>query len=653
MSHRWILDYETRSEADLELVGAYEYARHPSTEILSAAWMREDSTKLPRSACPRIGQLGLAKLARVIANPENILVAQNAMFEQLITHFVLGRKFPEVKNISPKRWYCTMAAGSTHALPRALEGACSALKLRVQKDPLGKKLVRTHCMPQKLTKKNSERWNNDPAGLARLTRYCRTDVRATRDYLKALPPLPPEEVRAWRLNQKINWRGIRVDRPLVKSVITMIDEETKVLNAKASKLVGGGFRLSQRVKLIEWCRRHGLSLPNTQKKTIDDVLKAGSCSVRVGQVLKIRQAVSKTSTAKYYAIEARTRTDSRLRELLVYHGASTGRDAGSGAQIHNIPQGSLPDQDLAAMVLMPGDLKWARALLGDPMDAFSGALRGTLTASPGHTLYCGDWNAIEVRVLFWVARHTAGLDTFREGRDPYREIAVKIYRVKLKDVTAEMRDVGKRAVLGCGFGMGWKTFQATCEKFGVVISAKVAKAAVKAYRTTHAPVVALWRKIEIAATSAVMNPGKAYTVNRTKWFVRGKFLYCELPSGRRLAYCDPTVRWEETPWGQKRPVLYHWGIDPYTRKWVNSGTYGGRLCENIIQGTARDCMRDGTFRLDDAGFEILMTIHDEVLAEDLDDDRLEEFTKILGMNPKWAPDLPLAVKCWKGKRYRK
>ncbi len=654
-----VLDYETRSRADLKKVGAYEYARHPSTEILCVSYGRLDSTLPPLIWAPARNQfkgiggvLARAQFLSWLTDQDAALVAQNAFFERMITQFVLGQAFPEVLNIPIRRWHDTAALAATHALPRNLEGLGDALKLPIQKDPEGKKLIRRHCIPQKITKKNANEWNDDPDGLTRLAEYCQTDTATERLVFHALPKLHPRERKIWCLNQKLNTRGLHVDRKLVGKIQNMIRMESKLLSRDFSSLSKGRFGPNQRVKILDWLRSEGLPLENLQAKTVADALEL-STSDRVKTLLRIRQALSKTSTAKYLAFECRTRSDSRLHDYLLYHGASTGRDSGSGVQPHNFPRGTIKDMEWACRVLGTGDLEWVRALLGVPMAAFASALRGMIRATPGYELFCADFNAIEARVLFWLAGNDAGLTGFHEGRDLYREMAAKIYRVKLKDVTPEQREVGKRAILGCGFGMGWKKFMQTCELFGTPVTPKLAKRAVEAYREEHSAVVTLWRNIERAAIMAVIHR-KRVTINKTVWFVRGKFLYCELPSGRRLAYAYPSIRYEDTPWGEKAPRLYHWGVNPKTKKWENSGTYGGRLVENIVQATARDLMKEAELRVEGAGYRSLLTVHDEILAErEKGLGNLEIFERLMAGIPTWAKGCPVKAKGWTGLRYRK
>lgn len=680
-----VLDYETRSEADLKRVGAFEYSVHPSTQVLCVAWRlgtRDDFaaqsgmkgvTKVWSPAFPS----PFGELIRSLCDPEITIVAHNALFEQVITANVLSRiiHLPGLKTIPVSRWICTASLAAALALPRKLEHACQAIRLPIQKDMEGNRLVLKYCKPRKPTKTNAAKWHSSADDLRRIMQYCATDVDAEVELFLAVPPLNPFERRLWELDQRMNLSGFKVDRPMVKNALKMIAVETTRLQKEAVEITKGEIAsLGQRDKVLAWVAERNTKLPDLRAKTVADALRDGEHWPEVRRLLEIRQVLSKTSTKKYLAAEMRSRHDGRVRDILMYHAASTGRWGGMGFQPHNLPRGTLKTStDAAAEVIREGDLELVRLLYGEPMEAFSSCLRSTIVPSEGCEFFCTDWNAIEVRKLFWLAKHEAGLQAYREERDLYREQAVPIYKLAApEDADFTQRDVAKRAVLGCGFGMGWETFQASCALFGNPVDDETAQIAVKAYRETHAPVVKLWGNYERAAIAAVQNRGKRYAINRTVWYVSGDFLYCELPSKRRLAYYGPTIRYERRSkrvkigekagkpvfkrdhWGEPMPKLYHWGVDPKTKKWVNSGTYGGRLTENVVQASARDVMAEAMLRSEASGYRMVITVHDEELAErPIGTGTLEEFEKIAAQVPAWAEGLPLKVGGWKGTRYRK
>ncbi len=587
------------------------------------------------------------------------MVAHNALFEQVITRNVLARICHTqlyLRSLLPDRWLCTASLASALALPRKLEGAALALKLKMQKDMAGHKLMLKWSKPRKPSKNNPATRHTDPQEYQRLISYCATDLDVETELFLKCPPLTDKERKIWVLDQTINLRGFKVDRPLVKTVLRMISEETKELNRETQETFEGLTSTTQRDGVLRQLESGGVFLPNLKKKTVEDAIASGLATGDSKRLLEMRLAVSKTSTAKYIAFEQRSRFDGRLRDILIYHTASTGRWGGSGVQPQNFPRGTVKDTIEAAKVIADGDLEFVRLIYGDPMSVFSSCLRGMIVAPKGKILDVADYAAIEARVLFWVAKHEAGLRAFREGRDLYCELASTIFNRKVTKVDVKERFLGKEGTLGAGFGLGHVKFKSSCKEKGQEITEELAKATITAYRTTHKPVVELWRKIERAAVEAVRNPGKRYAVNMTMWFVKDSFLWCELPSGRRLAYYGPRVQYDTTPWGDKRAVLYHWGVDSLSKKWVFNKTYGGRLVENVVQAIARDLMAEAMLRIDSAGsWDLVLTVHDELIGErDIFSDATNKgFCDLMAEVPDWADGLPVRVEGWEGTRYRK
>jgi DNA polymerase len=662
-----VLDFETRSRADLKKVGAWEYARHESTRVLCVGYRFGTRAELAKPGRAKVwsafkGEPVPMELLDCLREKSVKLVAHNAFFEQVITRFVFPRAINGMDatalfSLPHSRWICTASMARALALPGRLAEGCAALNLPVQKDMEGHRLMLKLSKPRKATKHNAAEWHDEPKDHARLAEYCRTDVEAEVALFLKIPGLSDNERKVWLLDQKINARGFLVDRPAVQKVLHMIAEESRALEQKTFELTGGAVKTTnQRAATLAWLEGQGLALPDLRAKTVGDALASGLASGKARELLEVRQAASKTSTAKYAAFEMRSRTDGRVRDNLVYHTASTGRFGGAGVQPQNFPRGTIEDTDLAADVLADPatDLELVRLLYGRPLDVFSSCLRAMIKASPGREFVGGDYAGIEARVLFWIAGHEQGLTAFREERDLYVEMAAEIFDAALDSITKSQRFLGKSAILGCGFGMGKKKFFETCRSQGQEIEPELAERAVKAYRAAHWPVVRTWALIERAAIEAVRQRGRSFKICKTRWFVEGDFLYCELPSGRRLAYYKPSLRMKPTPWGEKRPVLYSWALNPKTRKWEEEGTYGGKLVENVVQAIARDLMCDAMLRAEAAECPVVLTVHDELLTEpDAGRMSVEEFEALMAKTPVWADGLPVKVEGWKGLRYKK
>jgi DNA polymerase len=370
--------------------------------------------------------------------------------------------------------------------------------------------------------------------------------------------------------------------------------------------------------------------------------------------------------------------DGRIRGGLQYHGAHTGRWGGRLLQPHNFPQGygadvdgATPDQDLALSAVTSGSAEFMSFLYGDrAMEALSDVLRAMIVAPEGSLLLSADFNAIEARGVFWLAGQEDALASYRSGGSPYLDMGAYIYRRPItKKGDPKEYDIAKRTVLGSGFGMGWETWREniyveTAKKGAPVrLSDELAKTAVNGYREKYDAVPRAWKEIEAAAVSAVQNPGQRFTscCGRVLWSMSNdrRFLVARLPSGRYLWYFRPSVKLAKTPWGAEKPTLFYWAEHPKTGEWMELKTYGGALFENVTQAVARDIMANRMLAVEAAGYPMLLTVHDELLAEvlrellDKGGHGLYHFMKLMCEVPSWAPGFPLAAEGWLAPRYRK
>lgn len=670
--HRIVIDYETRSEADLRKTGGVKYAEHSSTEIMCFGYkINDEPAKLWRTIEDRTLPKDLLDFAR---DSKTLWIAHNALFEQSITEYVLRRDFPQFPKLPPERWKCTAAKAAANGLPRNLEGAALALDLPVKKNMDGRKLMLKYSKPRAAWKKWKESVKNPSMfgwyygepdkyffkeeELGKLYDYCLTDVQA--EYLldKALPDLLPVEREIWLLNQHMNLRGVQVDADTARLVLKLIAGYSVKLEKELVEITEGEVTsANQRDRLLMWLNKKGLSIPDLAAKTVEDTLKAlpdfDLKDSPAARVLSIRQMLAKSSTKKYKAILDRAGSDGRVRDLALYHGAHTGRESGTGLQLQNLPKGKIKNTDRAIEVLKTGDMEFIETLYGDPMGVFSSCVRGMITATPGFELFVADYNAIEARVLAWVANDFGALDVFKNGIDPYVRAAARIFKIEESEVTPEQRQIGKIAELGLGYGMGANKFMQTCINWGINdVDESLSKSAVETYRKLHAPITRLWSAVEKAAIHVVTNPKHIVKLDKLRFGMRGRFLWVELPSGRRINYHGPIVKLNRMPWGQERQALYHWGVNSLTKKWECASTYGGMLVENIVQGIARDINLHAALKLDGAGYTYLFQVHDELVSE-TSKGSVEEFEKILMTLPKWAEGLPITAKGWSGGRYKK
>ena len=271
----------------------------------------------------------------------------------------------------------------------------------------------------------------------------------------------------------------------------------------------------------------------------------------------------------------------------------------------------------------------------------------------GKAFFGGDYASIEARVLLWLAEDERALDLFREGKDIYLDLAATIYGVEPESIAKSSieRQLGKQGILGCGYGMGHEKFMGTCDQYGIDIDEGMARKVVETYRNRYNKVKNLWYDMERAAISAV-ETGEMKFCGKIGWGMDGDFLYAKLPSKRLMAYYKPEIRMTETPWGKEKLTLTYMATNSVTRKWERDRTYGGKLVENVTQAVARDLMAEAMLRCEEAGYEVILTVHDEIVTEK-ENGNVKDFEVLMSECPKWADGIPVEVEGWTGQRYLK
>ena len=646
---RLILDYETRSELKLPAVGPSKYSKHQSTEILCMGYKIENEPAkiwLPGQRLP-------SDFKEAYLDPSFKIVAHNSMFEFCITNHVL-HKTTGIKRMPVEKYKCTMAKAAAHALPQSLEGAAEALKLKIKKNMDGRRLVLKYAKPRPQWSNSGvgNKWYDDELELASIYNYCRTDCDVEKLLDDSLPDLSPEEVVNWVINQKMNLRGVQIDTDSVKKILNMLKLETRILNQEVCDITDGAVDSVLKVEaLTNWLQAEGVAIADLTKASVTNALKSEGLSGETKRVLEIRQQIAKASVKKFKAMMSRAEDDGKIRDLAKFHGASTGRETAQAVQVHNLPsRGLIKTTDHAIKLIQADDFDTLKLLYGNPFQVFSSCIRSVITASPGKILHVGDYNAIECRILNWLAGHEEILEDFRLGRDPYKKAASRILGKPIDKITDEERQFGKVSELASGYQMGPPKFLMTCEDWGVKgVTKELAARGIKIYRESHQPVVAMWSNVEKAAIRAVQDRVRV-TVHKCTWYVEGAFLYCQLPSGRRIAYYGPSVRNEPTPWGEMAPKLYYWRSK--NKKWFETATYGGKLVENKCQAIGRCVQVAGIQNTSKAGFDYLFQVHDENISE-AEDKRVEEYQALMVKLPSWSKGLPIEAKAWAGFRYRK
>jgi DNA polymerase bacteriophage-type len=671
---RVLCDFETYSEADLKKVGAYIYAKHPSTEILCLAYkLPNKPTRLWRAwkkePFPR-------ELEEFIANG-GVLEAHNAAFERWVWKFQLTAKL----NIPmPKRFIDTMASCAYRSLPMKLDDVGAVLRLDVQKDKEGKALLQKLSKPRKPTKKDPSRRCLDPDLLERLGQYCIQDVDAEYALYRAIGDLPLDEYMVWVLDQKINARGITIDLDAVESAMAVVDEATERLLKKLNEITKGKVQTGKQVdRLIEWCDANGWSMENMRANVVADALTEEHLPDEVREVLQIRQALSKASTSKLIRfLDCTDREDNKVRGLLQYHGASTGRWAGRLVQPQNFPRGSVKSRmDTMISAIKTRDVDFIEMMFSTPaVNVVASSLRGMIVSTPGRKLYVADFSAIEARVVMWLAQQEDAVEAFRaydrkEGPDIYCFMASKIYQRPInKDEDPDERQLGKITILGCGYQMsGSKLKIQAGQAYGIELEDDTANMLVRTFRESYPEVVNLWRGLEDAAIRAVQRKTETRYLTIGFRYVEddaGTWLTMILPNGRCLWYRSPGLQEVIIPYKDKetgedktftKDALFYYGKDAKKQgRWGKVFTYGGMLTENAVQAIARDIMVAAMRRVEKAGFETVLSVHDELICE-LDDDGNDQLSAFVehmkGPNEGWFKSCPVSAEGWSGYRYRK
>jgi DNA polymerase len=711
MSERHLhLDFETFSETDLPDVGAHKYAMHDSTEVLCLAWAFDDDEPtlwLPGMPCPPEIE------EHVLMGGE--VHAWNANFERLIWQYVMGPKHgwpvPALR-----QYRCIMVRAMAMNMPARLEQAAPAFGLEIRKDDVGSRTMKQLCKPRKPTKKLAgTRFTpeNAPDKFKILYEYCLQDVRVEQGIAKRVIKLIPFEQELWFLDQTINDRGIMVDMDLVAKAEKICTEEKELLEFELRQVTDVRVSTLGAVKqLKEFVNRRcadelsDIQIEGCDKETLENVLGRDDVPDDVRRAIEIRLEAGKASIAKLKSFTDRVCKDGRIKGSLQYHGATqTGRWAARGVQLQNLPR-----PDLALKTDVPFAIKcikagWSRAdiaaFFGPPITVVADCLRGMLCAPEGRVLRSRDLTGIEARMLPWLAGAEEAIAAFFEfdkgtGADNYKVAASQIYNIPIEEVTKDQRQVGKVAVLALGFGGGAAAFAKMAKvyridlaaiydtvfgvtspdnrqraldgwkdrgrKSGIRKTAWLTAEMVKlTWRENNPEIVEFWYDLERAAINAVENPGKKFMAGEFIMFrMTGSFLRCKLPSGRSIFYPYPRVEWKQTPWGKQKATLVFKANDSFTRKWSDQHYYGGLGAENVTQAAARDVMAAAIVRTEAAGYENVLSVHDEGVAEtDEDFGSEEEFHELFVTPEPWMLPkgnrlgLPIAASGWEDVIYKK
>lgn len=633
------IDIETYSSADIRY-GVFKYADAADFEILLLGYAFDDEpvqvADLTREEVP-------ARFVRALFDRSVTKTAFNANFEMTC----LRKLYPDMPL---ECWECTSILSLYNSLPTGLANVAKILKLGEdkQKDARGKALINYFSRPCKPTKANGGRTRNRPEDApdkwAEYIEYNRQDVvveRAIRQKLIRLKP-PETEHQYWLMDQQINRNGAKIDRQLVTNAIRMNQDYSAHLREEAVRITGLD-NPNSIAQLKRWVEdRLGETVPALDKKAVASLLGRENIPGDVRRVLKIRQLMGRTSIKKYEAMAQAVCSDGRVHGMFQFYGAMrTGRWAGRIVQLHNLPRSSMPLDELRAArrVVLRGDLEELELLWDNVPDVLSQLVRTAIVAEDGCRFIVDDYSAIEARVIAWLAGEKWRQEVFAQNGDIYCASASAMFGVPVvkHGVNGHLRQKGKIAELALGYGGGVGALKAMgADRMG--LSDEELTEIVAKWRKASPAIVRFWWDVDAAARQAIRNPGETVTIRQggLRFHCRAGALFIELPSGRHLVYIHPHI-------GQNRfggeAILYA-GMEQGTRTGGTLETYGGKLVENIVQAVARDCLAAAMLRLKNAGYKILMHVHDEVIMEVPNDKgSLEEVTRIMAMNEPWENGL--------------
>ncbi len=642
MVNKLHIDVETYSSIDIKTSGAYKYCRSIDFEMLMAAYAFNDEP---------IEIVDLAKgekfperFIRALKDPNTEKHAHNANFERNAFK-AIGYDIPI------EQWHCSAVKSAYCGLPLSLQMVSEALKLEEKgKLTTGRGLIKFFCVPCKPTNVNGKRSRNmyfhDKEKWNEFKLYCINDVEAEREIGKKLRhyKMPKFERDNYILDQQINDRGVLIDLDFAQKAYDTDQENSKRLLDQMKELTGVQNPNSP-AQLKKWLGDAiGEEIKSLAKDVIPDIIEKAESEV-VKEVLELRQRTSKTSIKKYTSMIKCACDDDRGRGFFQFYGANrTGRWAGRLVQLQNLKRNYLKDIAADRSLFATGDFDLIDMYYDQISDTLSQLIRTAFIAKPEYIFAVADFSAIEARVTAWLAGEQWRLDVFNSHGKIYEASAAMMFGVPVESITkgSDLRDKGKIAELALGYGGSVGALkQMGGEDMG--LSEIEMKDIVRKWRAKSPSIVKLWKHIEGAAIRAIKTkkPIILPSFRNLKFEHDGMALTIQLPSGKKLFYQSATLtknRWDQTS------VKYR-GLDQVTKKWWWVESYGGKFTENIVQAIARDVLADSMLRLNEDGFDIVMHIHDEAVAEIIDSeysiDRLRQMEAIMGEEIPWAKDLPL------------
>ena len=651
------LDYETKSACDLHSRGSYNYARHLSTQVICLAYAFGDEDAMlwwPSMPFPE-------RITSHILDGGQ-LRAHNASFDRLITEYVLCQDF-KVPTPLLMQWYCTAAQARANCAPGSLEDVGRFASSSMRKDHRGNQLIRLLCIPRA-----DGTFNTDPTLLAEMGNYAMQDVRTMRSISMAMRQLSVDELLDYHVNERINDRGVLLDKPLCEAAVRYASVELEEIEQIVAEVTQGEITSVRSPKMREWV----LVRVGDEAKKLMEVYKDGDKkysidkSVRanllilaeenpdqippeVADVIQCADDLWASSVAKFNRLkDLADEEDNRVRGAFVFAGGSaTGRASSYGAQLHNFTRKCAKDPDAVRQAMVRGHAivpTFGRRVT----DVLKGMLRPALIPNTNKTLVVADWSGIEARVNPWLSNSDAGIEKlslFARGEDVYKVNAAATFHVPISEITSDQRQIGKVQELACGFAGGVGAFAAMGRAYGILLPEPQAKRMVAGWRMANPWATPYWQDLEEAYTRAMRNKGHEFSAGRVTYMYDGQHLWYALPSGRVLCYPYAKLEADGVTYAKAA-----WKPAADAKEWPRARLWKGLACENITQAVANDLLRHSLRQLDD----VILHVHDEIVVET---DHPEAVTKqmeaVMCTPPEWATGIPLGVEIHTMQRYGK
>lgn len=641
---RMNIDIETYSEADLSKSGVYKYVDAPGFEVLLFGYSADGGPVKVISLAE--GEELPQEIKEALLDDTVLKFAFNAQFERVCLEKYLG------VHLAPDAWRCTMVASLYLGLPGSLAQVGAVLGVEKKKLETGKDLIKFFSVPCRPTKTNGGRTRNlpehDREKWQQFITYNARDVETEMEIMDKVArfPVPDFLWKQYAQDQRINDLGIELDMALVTQAIKC-DEESRERYLKKAQELTGLENPNSPIQLKEWILSNGVEMETLTKAEVASVMETAIGPVK--EVLELRQLLSKSSVKKYVAMETCRCSDGRAHGLLQFYGANrTGRWAGRLVQVQNLPQNHIPDLAIARNLIKSGCFEAVELLYDSIPDTLSQLIRTAFVPREGCKFMVADFSAIEARVIAWLAGESWRQEVFRNNGDIYCASASQMFGVPVEKhgVNGELRQKGKIAELALGYGGGVGAM-ISMGAIDMGLAEEELQPIVDSWRQSNPAIVKLWWDVHRCVIKAVKDK-QPQTYKCLTFEYQSGMLFIGLPSGRRLAYAKPSVYRND----YDRDEIAYMGVDA-TKKWGKIDSYGPKFVENIIQAMSRDILAEAMARIEAAGYDIVMHVHDEAVIEAPRDAVLEDACQIMSKAPDWTPGLILNAAGYECEFYQK